>query len=534
MKNKKIMIVEDEAIVALQIKSDLELMGHTVTGTYASGEEALVGVSTALPELILMDIQLQGEIDGIEAAVLIAKDFDLPVIFLTAHSEEAVVEKATATRPYGYLLKPVSLQDLQIAIQVALHRHKIDNEKAQIAQELLDLTLELKRSEKNLRDITSNLGVGVYVFNREGRITFMNSMAEELWGWPMEAVNEHGAHALVHHRRADGISLPLEECRMHGVINSKIPYVSSDEVFVRRDGTVFPVSVITTPIMKDGEVSCSVTAFRDITKEIILEEELHRAQKLESVGVLAGGIAHDFNNLLTAIMGNIELAKMFLDGDKPELSAPLLDKALTACLAAKELSFRLLTFSKGGDPVRRVSSIEEVLTKSVVLALDGSTISTHLALEPGLSPVAIDQGQMRQVICNILINAKEAMPEGGTVTLSAHNVILSAGDHIPLPEGEYVRISIQDNGCGISKENLSWVFDPYFTTRRRGSQKGTGLGLSICRSIVRKHDGHISVESQQGQGTTVRIYLPSSSPEIGVPATGALKARPAVNLLGNG
>ncbi len=533
MKKKKIMIVEDEAIVALQVKSDLEVMGHTVAGVFASGEEALAGIGAASPELILMDIRLQGAMDGIETAACIARDFDLPVIFLTAHSEETVVEKATAARPYGYLLKPVSAQELQIAIQVALHKHKVDKEKAEIARELLDLTNELQRSEKNLRDITSNLGVGVYVFDSEGKITFMNPMAEELWGWPLETLNEHGAHALVHSRRADGTPLPLEECRMHGVIHCQTSYVSAEEVFVRRDGTVFPVSVITTPIMKDGDDACSVTAFRDITKDKMIQEELHRAQKLESVGILAGGIAHDFNNLLAGIMGNIELAKMFVDGGKPERVSPLLAEALKASTAAKELSFRLLTFAKGGDPVRRLSSIEEVLKKSVVLALDGSKVTARLDLAPDLAPVEIDQGQMRQVIYNILINAQEAMPDGGIVTLRACNVTLSRDDHTPLPEGNYVRISIQDGGRGISSENLSRVFDPYFTTKGMGSRKGTGLGLSICLSIIKKHDGHISIESQEGQGTTVGIYLPSCQ-GIGVPAAEPTEARSDGTFLGHG
>lgn len=510
MKTKKIMIVEDEAIVALQIKDDLEVMGYTVAGIYASGEEALSAIALAAPELILLDIRLQGAMDGIETAACIARNFDIPVIFLTAHSEEAIVERATATRPYGYLLKPVNSQELQIAIQVALYKHQVDLEKTQIAKELLVLAQELKRSEKNLRDITSNLGVGVYVMGSDGKITFMNPMAEELWGWPMEALNEHGAHNLVHYLRADGTALSLDECRMHRVINQKTTYVSSDEVFVRRDGTVFPVSVITTPLLQGGKIASSVTAFRDITKDRIVEEELHRAQKLESVGILAGGIAHDFNNLLAAIMGNIELAKIFLENNEPERSAPLMRAALESSHSAKELSYRLLTFSRGGDPIRRPSSITEVLTKSVVLALDGSNLSTRLDLDPGLAPVAIDQGQIRQVITNILINAKEAMPEGGTVTISAHAVTLSPEEQPPLPAGDYVRISILDSGCGISRENVRRVFDPYFTTKGRGAQKGMGLGLSICQSIIKKHKGHISIESQDGQGTAVHIYLPFS------------------------
>jgi two-component system cell cycle sensor histidine kinase/response regulator CckA len=505
MKKKKVMIVEDEAIIALQIKSDLEQMGHTVTGTYRSGEEALARIGVEGPELILMDIRLQGQMDGIETAERIYKEYDIPVIFLTAHSEEAIIERATETGPYGYLLKPANAQELQIAIQIALYRHELDKERAQMARELME-------SEQRLRNITSNLGVGVYVLNQEGKMTFMNPMAEQLWGWSKDELNEQGPHNLVHFLKPDGTPLPLEECRMHGVIRHKKVYASADEVFVRRDGTVFPVSVISTPFVEDEDLS--VTAFRDITVEKMMQEELHKSRKLESVGILAGGIAHDFNNLLAAIMGNIELAKMFIDENMPERSSLLLEEATKASEAAKGLSFRLLTFAKGGDPIRQVSTIDGVLRKSVALTLGGSNLTCHIAVDPELGLMEIDQGQMLQVINNILMNAKEAMPQGGTVTITAQNISIAEEDHLPLKQGPYVRVSIMDSGAGIAMENLQRIFDPYFSTKGMGAQKGTGLGLSICQSIIKKHDGYINVESQEGRGTTVNIYLPLVDEEL--------------------
>ncbi len=381
---------------------------------------------------------------------------------------------------------------------------------------------QLRRSEQLLKDVTSNLGVGVYVFDAGGKITFMNPMAEYLWGWTKEELNEKGAHALVHYLRPDGSPLPLEECRMHGVITHKAAYVSSDEVFVRRDGTVFPISVISTPLMKDGAVQGSVTAFRDITEDKRMEEEVRKAQKLESVGILAGGIAHDFNNLLTGIMGNISLGKIFLAEGKPERVAPLLNNAEEASEAAKELSFRLLTFSKGGDPVRKVSSIEGLLRRSAALALSGSNVAAVFALSPDLCPIEVDEGQMLQVFNNILINAKEAMPQGGTVTITGENCSITAGDTDPLKAGSYAKISIKDTGRGIARMHLERIFDPYFSTKGLGSRKGTGLGLSICMSVVKKHEGHISVESREGAGATFHIWLPAASavcePREAVPA----------------
>lgn len=384
-----------------------------------------------------------------------------------------------------------------------------------------------RQSEQLLRDVTSHLGVGVYVISRDGRISFMNPMAEYLWGWTREELNGKDVHDLVHYLRPDGTPLPLEDCRVHGVITRKTVYVSSDEVFVRRDGTVFPVSVITTPLMKEGAVVGSVTAFRDMTEEKKMEEEVRRSQKLESVGVLAGGIAHDFNNLLTGIMGNISLGKIFLAEGKPERVAALLDNAEEASEAARELSFRLLTFSKGGDPVRQISSIEGLLRRSSALALSGSNVAATFALAPDLCPVEIDEGQMFQVFNNIFINAKEAMPQGGTVTITGENSIITEGDPLPLKRGLYAMISIKDTGVGIPKMNLDRIFDPYFSTKGLGSRKGTGLGLSICMSVIRKHEGHISVESQEGAGTTFHIWLPAS-PAVRQPsAAGPTKVEPA-------
>ncbi len=367
----------------------------------------------------------------------------------------------------------------------------------------------VRESNKRLLDITSSLGEGIYVFDTAGRITFMNPAAESLLGWSLDELNERGAHDLIHNRRADGSPLSFKECRMHQVSRTAIPYSSRDEIFIRKDGTVFPISTTTTPIIDNGVIVGCVTAFRDITGEKRLEEELLKTKKLESVGMLAGGIAHDFNNLLQVILGNISLAKSFLkEGDE---LLEILHHAEEASDAAKELSFRLLTFSKGGEPARRTASLHAILGTSAALSLSGSAVTCEIALPPDLSPVEIDVEQMMQVFNNILINAKEAMPQGGSVVITADNVTIAEGDPIPLKKGAYVRVSIEDHGTGIPREILPNIFDPYFSTKDAHTQKGIGLGLSICLSIVRKHEGHISVESRQGKGTTFHVYLPASA-----------------------
>lgn len=369
---------------------------------------------------------------------------------------------------------------------------------------------KLRQSEKRLRDVTSYLGEGIYVLDAHGKITFMNPEAERLLGWTKEEMNAAGAHECAHHHRPDGTPYPAQSCKMLNVIKSGERYASTEEAFWRKDGTFFPISVITTPIFENDKIVASVTAFRDITDEKKMEKELLKVQKLESLGIFAGGIAHDFNNLLQAIVGYINLVKISLFQKSPEKIVRFLDQAEAAVETAKELSFRLLTFAKGGAPIRTISSIEGILRKSISLSLSGSNLESDIVVAADLCPVEIDEGQMIQVFNNILINAREAMPQGGTIKVSARNVEVTASDGLPLQEGAYVLVTIEDKGIGISKANLGKIFDPYFSTKDKRGQKGSGLGLSICLSIVKKHEGHVSVESQEGEGTTFRIYIPAT------------------------
>ncbi len=380
----------------------------------------------------------------------------------------------------------------------------------------------LRRSEKKLRDITSHIGEGLYVFDLEGRITFMNSEAERLLGWTLEEMNRHGAHALVHNRRPDGTALPFRECRMHTVAETGKHYFSTDEVFVRRDGTVFPILVISSPIYEDGKIVASLTAFRDISDVKKMEEEIQKAQKLDSVGLLAGGIAHDFNNLLQAILGNISLARMY--APPGTRYADRLGDAELAANSAKELSYRLLTFSKGGAPVREVSEMGQPLRESIGLALAGSNIRQEFEIAADLHPVDGDRNQLQQVFHNLALNAKDAMPGGGTLQVQARNLTVSQGDGFSLREGPYVLISVHDQGCGIAKKDLSRVFDPYFTTKEVANGRGRGLGLAVSHSIVKKHEGTITVESAPGQGTTFHVFLPAVPGRLPVEQTGKTAA----------
>ena len=233
-----------------------------------------------------------------------------------------------------------------------------------------------------------------------------------------------------------------------------------------------------------------------------VEEELFRGRKLESLGVLAGGIAHDFNNFLTIISGNIALARMDLKPADP--GSEVFEQAAVACKRATSLASQLLTFGKGGAPVRRPVPVAGVVKDAVDLARAGAQVTIDLAIAGDLWSAEIDIEQISQALHNILLNARQAMPQGGIIRVRAENVVFD-GDSLPLRSGRFVMLSVRDRGRGIPADVLPRIFDPYFTTK----QSGSGLGLATVHAIIAKHEGHITVQSMLGAGSTFSVYLPA-------------------------
>ncbi len=275
------------------------------------------------------------------------------------------------------------------------------------------------------------------------------------------------------------------------------------------DGTVGHITVKIF-IVKDahGKTVKTYGVNQDITERKKMEEELLKVQKLESVGILAGGIAHDFNNILTVILGYASLAKMRVSHEDEIFG--MLSEVEKASVRAQTLTKQLLTFAKGGLPVKETASIKDIVKESSLFVLRGSKSSCEFSIAKDLWSAEVDVGQISQVISNIMINANQAMPEGGIIQVAAENLIIDVGHILPLKPGRYIRISIIDQGAGIAEKHLSKVFDPYFTTK----QEGSGLGLSTTYSIIKKHDGYITVKSELGVGTTFHIYLPASEKAV--------------------
>jgi two-component system cell cycle sensor histidine kinase/response regulator CckA len=250
-----------------------------------------------------------------------------------------------------------------------------------------------------------------------------------------------------------------------------------------------------------------------LEKETRLEAELQRSSRLESLGILAGGIAHDFNNLLTVIMGNLTLAK--LDTDERSVVSRWLREAEQGVMRARDLTLQLLTFAKGGDPVRKAVVLSEVVREAAEFALHGSKVRGDFTVAADLWPAEVDKGQIGQVVHNIVLNAMQAMPDGGVIRIAMENAAIGAGMLPDVAAGRYLKLTIADNGAGIRPEYLPRIFDPYFTTKPGGS----GLGLATVHSIVRKHLGHIRVLSKMGEGTIFDIWLPAASTTAVAPPT---------------
>ena len=335
----------------------------------------------------------------------------------------------------------------------------------------------------------------------DGKLLFLNGAGRKLAGLEdVKDIREIDARHLAfpkHRSTLDGIFSGLRETgRWKG--EAKIRHFKT--------GASVPVEMHAFAIRnpKTDEIIAFANISRDISERKAMEREMIKGQKLESIGILAGGIAHDFNNLLSAIAGYISLIEVQV-APGTGIGA-LLSKAGKAIFRAKDLTQQLLTFSKGGNPVKKTIAIGELIRDSCDLALRGANVRCDVVLSPDLRLVDVDDGQICQVLNNLLINACQAMPTGGEIHVAARNVRVAPGEIPSLPGGEYVEVSVADAGIGIAGEHLQKVFDPYFTTK----QEGSGLGLATSYAILRKHDGIITVRSKLGAGTVFRVYLPVS------------------------
>ena len=353
-------------------------------------------------------------------------------------------------------------------------------------------------AEKEWLSVTlTSIGEAVIATDCEGKVKFLNKIGEHLTGWREAEAKDKSVHYVFNMVRED------DPCRRENALSKAVGGRYADDragsgILISRRGDQHPVSYRAAPICAHGATIGAVIVFHDITNERRVQEEQILAERLESLGLLAGGIAHDFNNLLTGVLGHISVAKM-------RASEVFLEKHLQeaekAGVRARDLAQQLLTFAKGGTPEKRKVDLPSLIREAASFALHGSNCRAAFSFAPDLWPLEADPGQISQVFQNLLLNAQQAMPEGGIVDITASN--------IPVPDGQSVPticVKVTDQGTGIPEKYRQRIFDPYFTTK----QKGSGIGLSTSYSIIKRHGGQLTVDSVVGMGSTFFVTLPAS------------------------
>ncbi len=397
------------------------------------------------------------------------------------------------------------LMELKEKNKELVHLHKnLGKMVAQRTQQLEETKKNLQQKSEELQIIIDSSPAMIFYKDKNNRYIRVNKAFAELTGLPIKKIigkkDKELFEGKSHFLQDD--SDDLKEIR-----NGK-PVLNKEETLKTKNGSR-ALLVNKIPYKNiEGKTEGIIGFALDITDRRHLEEERSKASKLESLGLLAGGIAHDFNSILTAILGNISLGEALVNKDDEIYRR--LKEAENACLRAKDLTQQLLTFSKEGVLIKTSTSIADLIKESAWFSLRGSNIRCEFNVADDLWYVEVDQAQITQVINNLVINAKQAMEDGGKIKVSAENYISRGDDILHLKEGKYIKIAIKDQGHGIAEEHLPKIFDPYFTTKAQAS----GLGITTAWSIIKKHSGYLSVESQKGSGTRFDIYLPASTQPV--------------------
>ena len=504
----KILIVEDEGLIARDIATRVRRAGYDVAGIAGSGEEAFEQATVTSPDLILMDIRLNGNIDGIEAARRIQEHYDLPIIYLTAHTDRETLDRAKTTGAFGFLAKPIGQGSLPSSIEIALFKHKAER--------------KLRQQRAWLETTLHTISDAVIVTDHLGRIHYMNPAAERITRWPS---NEAHAAPLSHVLK---LFHPEYGQWLAGFFTAIEPDVKTQIIpaglkLITRTGEQISIEGEMAPSTQDGTSLGSVITFRDITRREHEEQELRHEHKMEAVGRLAAGVAHDFNNLLTVILGHASL----LLHDPARLDEPVahaMNEITQAATAAAAITKQLLTFSRHQTTNPELVNLNTVIKDNEERwRSTAAGITWKTSLDPQLKPLCADPAQMVHVLKNLVANAADAMPAGGVLTVTTENVEMGQFSDVGSDVQDHVVLTISDTGVGMEPSVAEHIFEPFFTTKAENS--GTGLGLSIVYNIVNDLGGVISVESKPGAGSTFRVFLPAGGQSARKPDEPACDSR---------
>ena len=487
-----ILLVEDQDDSRQALSRLIAMRGHKVTQV-ATAEDAERALTTERFPFLILDWVLPGK-SGVDLCRELRARHDgdeMFILLVTAKADHADLEMALEAGANDYLTKPIDLALLNVRLAVAERqiRDLTERNQARVA---------LQQSARTLTDILENTTDGFFALDYAWRFTYVNPQAERLFGRARKEL----LGGELWQKFPELQKTPFEE-NYRQVMTNQTP---AEFEACEPNGTTKWFEVHAYP--SGGGVSAF---FRDVTERKRAEDDRLTKGKIESLGTLAGGIAHDLNNILTVISGNIGLAQLEAPSEEKNLFA-CLAKASQAAQEAAHMSSQLLTFSKGGSPVKKIVRMSELLAKSAHFSLHGSNLRAEMDIPPDLWATEVDPAQIEQVINAIMINAREAMPSGGTVDISARNVELENKPGALLTGGRYIKVAIADHGGGVSPDIATKIFDPYFTTKPVSS----GLGLSISFSIVKKHGGMLHLEQSSPSGAVFSFFLPAAPAEPAV------------------
>jgi two-component system cell cycle sensor histidine kinase/response regulator CckA len=511
----RVLVVEDEALIAEELKDRLTRLGAAVVGTADTADTAVATAIRARPDIVLMDIRLHGQRDGIAAADDIRRAIDVPVVFLTSHSDRATLERAKQAEPFGYVLKPFDERELLVALEMASHRHVLQR--------------QVEESELRYAQTLRSIGDAVIATDVDGRITFMNPMAEALTGWTLADAKNSPVDRVLRVAFDEEGSRPVSPTTEALRAGHVVRFDGGNLFVIARNAAAIPIDDCAAPITDvSGRTIGAVMAFRDVRHRRLTEdalksakEELFQAQKMESIGRLASGIAHDFNNLLTIINGCAELA--LEDQSLSDPTRSLITDIVQAGARAASLTRQFLAF--GRKETLRPQSLDVNTLIADLTSMLRRLIPAEIELSAELAPTPVvafaDPTQVEQIVVNLVVNARDAIPNGGRITIGTRLVQLDEADarDVGIDPGRYAVVFVSDTGTGIDTALQGHIFEPYFTTK--GIGRGTGLGLATVYGIAKQSGGSVTVDSTLGQGAKFSVYLPAKATASTIASTTA-------------
>lgn len=490
----KIMIVEDNYIIAKELQDTLIELSYSVTDVVDNGNEAVKLAGINKPDLILMDIHLKGNMDGIEAASIIRDEFSIPIIFITTHADDYTIQRAKRIQPSGYIIKPVKKKELYSSIEMALYKQAIEN--------------YLKKREEFLSITLKSISDAVITTDSKGLVNFINPIAENLLGYNQDEIFGKSLlnfinfeNGMVKEDVVDPVKKTLETGNQINLENV---------VFLSKRGKKYTISITASPIKNDrGIIDGTVVILHDDTKKKKLYNELIRAHKIEALADLAGKIGHEFNNLLTVIIGNIELIKQRTDFEN-DISENL-EEAEIAMHKAKDIAKQLLDLSYNGKLNKRIVDLRELLQDVIKSVLSISFARYQLILPENLWNIEADITQISRVFNKVLNNAFTLSSKTGKIIIQGENIEIDESSIVPISSGKYIKITIKEHNISMTSDQLNNVFEPLFSIDDKSS---TFIDLAAAYSILKRHGGYITVESGEDEGVSFVLYLPAIQEKV--------------------